>query len=80
LTLLACVSGWRFSKPSSPVLARRLQRSIGLGSLAGDIEGQKTYELDSHRLTEIGHLQEEMHNSVLLVRFEILLALGLFLP
>jgi hypothetical protein len=59
------------------VLVRRLQWSGLLGSLAGNAEGEEGYELDTHGLPQIRHLQEKLDKRILFPQAEILLTLGL---
>jgi hypothetical protein len=74
-----CLCLWMTAlKASSPVLARRLQRSVGLGSLAGDTKGQEADELDSYRLPEIRHLQKKINKSIFFIWRQVLLTLGFF--
>lgn len=66
-----------FLKPLSPAIVRRLKRPICFRSVAGDTKRYRRYVLHSHRLSENTTLCQEIGDSLLFVRVEVLLVYGL---
>jgi hypothetical protein len=65
-----------FLEPLSPAIVRRLEWPICFGSVAGDTKRYRRYILHSHRLSESTALCQEIGDSLLFVRVEVLLVCG----